>query len=144
MVEQPNQVSAGGQRLAFGYYHPGTSNFDTATWLKDAGYVRTLFFVIAPCSTETLDCICPPTLTPPMTLDPSSDGTKTAMLLLQERFGANTKKTIMQRCATTKTTCTDILHHVYEPRTYLLRLCSHFGSIHFSFCKHLFFSSSIQ
>jgi len=82
MVEQPNQVSAGGQRLAFGYYHPGTSNFDTATWLNDTGYVRTLFFVIAPCSTETLDCICPPTLTPPMTLDPSSDGTKTAMLLL--------------------------------------------------------------
>ena len=40
MVEQPNQVSAGGQRLAFGYYHPGTSNIDTATWLNDTGYVR--------------------------------------------------------------------------------------------------------
>jgi hypothetical protein len=39
MVEQPNQVSAGGQRLVFGYYHPGTSNIDTATWLNDTGYV---------------------------------------------------------------------------------------------------------
>lgn len=39
MVEQPNQVSAGGQWLVFGYYHPGTSNIDIAAWLNDTGHV---------------------------------------------------------------------------------------------------------